>query len=365
MSPRTSPRQIEQIRERHDELSRLLTMGEVIADRSRFQTLSQEWARLDPILREYANREAIVHEQEEVLRLIETQTDPELLSLAREELESITRRLRACEERLEHHLHPPDPRTGASLFLEIRAGTGGDEAALFAGTLFRMYSRYAERAGWSVELVNHHAGEQGGFKEIISRIEGPYAYPRLLYEAGTHRVQRVPKTEAQGRIHTSTATVAVLAEPEEDLETPLWSPSDLRIDTFRASGAGGQHVNKTESAIRITHLPTGLAVECQDERSQHKNRSRALALLGARLLAIQREKDAAAVRLKRREMVGSGERAERIRTYNYPQNRVTDHRIGLTLYQLDSILEGDLDPLIEPLIVAAREHAERASPMDR
>ncbi|EQD71081.1 peptide chain release factor 1 [mine drainage metagenome] len=357
MNPRISPHQLDQIRERHAELTRLLASSDVIADRTRFQVLSQEWSRLDPIIREQACWERLKLEQEEAQRLIQSSSDPELQCMAREELDLITRRLSACGERLDLHLNPPDQLAQASLFLEIRAGTGGDEAALIVGMLFRMYSRYAERSGWSMEVVDHHAGEQGGFKEIISRIEGTSAYPRLLHEAGTHRVQRVPKTEARGRIHTSTATVAVLPEPEGVLDTPLFAPSELRIDTYRASGAGGQHVNKTESAIRITHLPTGIAVECQDERSQHKNRTRALALLGARLLAIQREREAENVQVKRREMVGSGDRAERIRTYNYAQNRVTDHRIGLTLYQLDSILEGDLDPLIEPLVSAARERS--------
>ncbi|MHB1543082.1 MAG: peptide chain release factor 1 [Gammaproteobacteria bacterium] len=357
MTPRISPHQLDQFRERHAELARLLALSEVITDRTRFQALSQEWARLDPILREQACWERFKHEREEALRLIQANSDPELEHLAREELDLLTRRMSACEDRLNVYLNPPDRLANANLFLEIRAGTGGDEAALFVGTLFRMYSRFAERSAWSIEVINHHAGEHGGFKEIITRIEGSSAYPRLLHEAGTHRVQRVPKTEAQGRIHTSTATVAVLPEPEGVLDTPLFSPSDLRIDTFRASGAGGQHVNKTESAIRITHLPTGISVECQDERSQHKNRARALALLGARLLAIQREREADAVRVKRREMVGSGDRAERIRTYNYAQNRVTDHRIGLTLYQLDSILEGDLDPLIDPLVAQARERS--------
>lgn len=355
MNPRISPRHLDEIRDRHAELTRLLAMGEVIADRSRFQELSQEWARLDPILSEQASWELLKREHEEALRLIETTSDPELQRLAREELDLLAARLSACEARLDAHLNPPDRLAHANVFLEIRAGTGGDEAALFAGTLFRMYSRYAERSAWSLEVVNHHPGEQGGFKEIISRIEGASVYARLVHEAGTHRVQRVPKTEAQGRIHTSTATVAVLPEPEDTLDVPLYSPSDLRIDTFRASGAGGQHVNKTESAIRITHLPTGIVVECQDERSQHKNRARALSLLGARLLAAERERAAVAVQTQRREMVGSGDRAERIRTYNYAQNRVTDHRIGLTLYQLDSILEGNLDPLLDPLMTRARE----------
>jgi len=243
---------------------------------------------------------------------------------------------------------PRDQRDDANIFLEIRAGTGGDEAAIFAGDLFRMYSRYAERQGWKVEVLSDSAGEHGGYKEVISRVVGKGAYSRLKFESGTHRVQRVPATESQGRIHTSACTVAILPELEEIEDVPI-NPADLRIDTFRSSGAGGQHVNKTDSAIRITHLPSGVVVECQDERSQHKNRSRAMALLRARLLETQQQKQVAQQAQDRRLQVGSGDRSERIRTYNYPQGRVTDHRINLTLYQLPTVMEGALEDVIGPL----------------
>ncbi len=257
--------------------------------------------------------------------------------------------LRAQQEGdLELLLVPRDPRDDANIFLEVRAGTGGDEAALFAGDLFRMYSRYAEQRRWNVETIDASEGEHGGFKRVIARIEGQGAFSRMKFESGTHRVQRVPATESQGRIHTSACTVAILAEPEES-EAPAINPADLKIDTYRASGAGGQHVNKTESAIRITHLPSGIVVECQDERSQHKNRARAMALLAARLADIQREQQEAATSAARRLQVGSGDRSERIRTYNFPQGRLTDHRINLTLYSLERVIAGDLDPVIDPL----------------
>jgi peptide chain release factor 1 len=242
-----------------------------------------------------------------------------------------------------------DPRDSRNVFLEVRAGTGGDEAALFAGDLLRMYSRYAERRGWAVETISETPGEKGGYREVITRISGPNVFARLKLESGTHRVQRVPDTEAQGRIHTSACTVAILPEMEE-VGTVELNPADLRVDTFRASGAGGQHVNKTDSAIRITHIPSGIVVECQDERSQHKNRSRAMSLLRARLQAAEQEKHDAAEARERKLQVGSGDRSERIRTYNFPQGRVTDHRINLTLYQLANVIEGDLDPLIDPLL---------------
>ena len=244
---------------------------------------------------------------------------------------------------------PKDPHDDSNIFLEIRAGTGGDEAAIFAGDLFRMYHRYAETRGWQVEVLSESSGEHGGYKEIISRIIGQGAYSRLKFESGAHRVQRVPETEAQGRIHTSACTVAIMPELDE-VEQVAINPADLKVDTYRASGAGGQHVNKTDSAIRITHLPSGLIVECQDERSQHKNRARAMSLLQARLLAMEQEKQQKQQQQTRRLLVGTGDRSERIRTYNFPQGRLTDHRIGLTLYKLDQIVQGDLDPVLEPLI---------------
>jgi peptide chain release factor 1 len=249
---------------------------------------------------------------------------------------------------LQKHLLPKDPNDARNIYLEIRAGTGGDEAALFAGDLFRMYSRYAERHGWQVEIMSASAGEHGGYKEIICRVVGRGVYSHLKFESGAHRVQRVPATESQGRIHTSACTVAIMPEVEEVDEVDV-STGDLRIDTYRASGAGGQHVNRTDSAVRITHLPSGIVVECQDERSQHKNKARAMSLLKARLLAAEQEKQQSEQARQRRQLVGSGDRSERIRTYNFPQGRITDHRINLTLYKLDEILQGDLDQIVEPL----------------
>jgi peptide chain release factor 1 len=275
--------------------------------------------------------------------------DREMKALAQEEAHAATERIAELEVELQRLLLPKDPHDQSNIFLEIRAGTGGDEAALFAGDLFRMYSRYAELRGWRVEVLSASEGEHGGFKEIIARIVGVGAYSRLKFESGAHRVQRVPETESQGRIHTSAATVAIMPEVDEIEEIDV-SPNELRIDTFRASGAGGQHVNKTDSAIRITHLPSGIVVECQDERSQHKNRARAMSLLKAKLLDEQERKQIAAQAAQRKSLVGSGDRSERIRTYNFPQGRVTDHRINLTLYKLDEILQGHLDQVIDPLV---------------
>jgi len=274
--------------------------------------------------------------------------DPELAAMAEDELVQAGERVEALETELKKHLVPRDPLDEANIFLEIRAGTGGDEAAIFAGDLFRMYSRYAETQGWHVEVLSESEGEHGGYKEIISRVVGRGAYSRLKFESGAHRVQRVPETESQGRIHTSACTVAVLPEPEEVEEIDI-NPAELRVDTYRSSGAGGQHVNKTDSAVRITHLPTGIVVECQDERSQHKNRARAMNLLRARLLDAERSRREAEHARTRKLLVGSGDRSERIRTYNFPQGRVTDHRINLTLYRLDEILQGGLDQVVEPL----------------
>jgi peptide chain release factor 1 len=269
--------------------------------------------------------------------------------MAEEELEPLTARKDDLLLELQKSLIPPDPHDNSNVYLEIRAGTGGDEAAIFAGDLFRMYSRYAETMGWQVEILSARDGEHGGYKEIISRITGSGIYARLKFESGAHRVQRVPATESQGRIHTSACTVAVLPEPDE-VEAVDINPAELRIDTYRASGAGGQHVNKTDSAVRITHLPSGIVVECQDERSQHKNRARAMSLLQARLLDVQVAEQETAQAEKRKLLVGSGDRSERIRTYNYPQGRVTDHRINLTLYKLDEVLTGGVDQVIQPLI---------------
>jgi peptide chain release factor 1 len=340
-------RRLQRTVERFEEVGALLAEPEVIARQGQFRELSVEYARLEPIARRF---EAFRRLEDELQAAEEMAAgaDAEMRDLAATEVEELRRRMAAEEAELTRLLVPRDPRDESNIFLEIRAGTGGDEAAIFAGDLHRMYSRYAERRGWKVEVLSESAGEHGGYKEIISRVVGRGAYSQLKFESGAHRVQRVPATESQGRIHTSACTVAILPELEDIEDVPI-NPAELRIDTFRASGAGGQHVNKTDSAIRITHLPTGVVVECQDERSQHKNRSRAMALLRARLLESQQQKQVAQQAQDRRLQVGTGDRSERIRTYNYPQGRVTDHRINLTLYQLPTIMEGALDDVIGPL----------------
>jgi peptide chain release factor 1 len=344
-------RRLERTAERFEEVGRLLADPDVIARQGQFRELSMEYARLEPVAQRFAAFRALEGELASTEQMAEGGTadaDAEMRELAAEEVRALRERLAGEDADLTRLLIPKDPRDDSNIFLEIRAGTGGDEAAIFAGDLFRMYSRYAERQGWKVEVLSDSAGEHGGYKEIISRVVGRGAYSRLKFESGAHRVQRVPATESQGRIHTSACTVAILPELEEIEDLPI-NPAELRIDTFRASGAGGQHVNKTDSAIRITHLPTGVVVECQDERSQHKNRSRAMALLRARLLEAQRQKQTAQQAQDRKLQVGSGDRSERIRTYNFPQGRVTDHRINLTLYQLPSIIEGALEDVIGPL----------------
>jgi len=338
---------LEQLSARHAEVSALLAELNVINDQERFRALSKEYAQLQPVAGNFAAYQQFLQEQA-AAREIAKESDPELRALAEDELLALDGRFEALEQELQTLLLPSDPHDNSNIFLEIRAGTGGDEAALFAGALFRMYSRYAELRRWQVEVLSVSEGEHGGYKEIIVRIIGRGAYSRLKFESGAHRVQRVPETESQGRIHTSAATVAILPEAE-DIEAIAINPNDLRIDTYRSSGAGGQHVNKTDSAIRLTHLPTGIVVECQDERSQHKNRARAMSLLRAKLLAAEQQKQRAAIAQTRRLLVGTGDRSERIRTYNFPQGRVTDHRINLTLYKLPEILLGFLDPIIEPL----------------
>ncbi|RME32441.1 MAG: peptide chain release factor 1 [Gammaproteobacteria bacterium] len=346
---------LESLHERHGELAALLADPEVIGDSDRFRALSKEYSELTPLARAW-DRYRQLHGELEEAHVLLAGEDPELRALAREEIARLEAECEALEDELRRLLTPRDPYETGSLFLEIRAGTGGDEAALFAADLLRMYLRYAERKGWKSEIVSASENELGGYREVVVRIAGKGVWSHLRFESGVHRVQRVPATESQGRIHTSACTVAVMPEVE-DLPDIELRPEDLRVDTFRASGAGGQHVNKTDSAIRITHLPTGIVVECQDERSQHKNRARAMGLLKARLLdrELQRRRQAEAD--DRRRQVGSGDRSERIRTYNYPQGRVTDHRINLTLYQLEAVLDGDLDPVIEPLM-AARQAEE-------
>ncbi|RUQ33687.1 MAG: peptide chain release factor 1 [Candidatus Competibacteraceae bacterium] len=339
---------LEQLASRHEEVSALLAEPAVIGDNDRFRALSMEYAQLEPVASGFwAYRHTL--DELDAARELSRDSDPELRALAQDEILEAENRLADQEQALQLLLLPRDPHDAGNLFLEIRAGTGGDEAALFAGDLLRMYGRYAELRGWTLELLSESLGEHGGYKEVISRVIGQGAYARLKFESGAHRVQRVPATEAQGRIHTSAATVAVLPELAE-IEQVEINPGDLRVDTYRASGAGGQHVNKTDSAIRLTHLPSGIVVECQDERSQHKNRSRAMSLLQAKLLAAEREKQTSAQAQNRKLQVGSGDRSERIRTYNFPQGRITDHRINLTLYKLGDVLEGNLDVVIEPLI---------------
>jgi len=333
--------------ERHEEVGRLLGDTATISDKERFRELSKEYSRLDEVAQDFTAHQQLERDLAAAGELRDSD-DAEMASMADDEHKQLTARLAELERKLLLHLVPKDPDDDANLFLEVRAGTGGDEAAIFAGDLFRMYSRYAERQGWTVEILSANPGEHGGYREVISRVVGKGAYAKLKFESGVHRVQRVPETEAQGRIHTSTCTVAVFPEPEE-LEEVEINKADLKVDTYRASGAGGQHVNKTDSAVRITHLPTGIVVECQDERSQHKNRARAMSLLAARIRDAEETKRHAETAEKRRSLVGTGDRSERIRTYNFPQGRLTDHRINLTLYKLAAVVEGDLDDVIGPL----------------
>ncbi len=337
-----------QLSQRQQELAGLMSDPEIINDQNRFRELGKEYAQLNEIVQcftDYQKNEVDFKAAQTML----LENDKEIKELAELELVTLKDERLKYEEQLQALLLPKDPHDSSNVFLEIRAAAGGDEAAIFAGDLFRMYSRYAERQGWKMEIISEQVGEYGGFKEIISRIVGQGAYSKLKFESGAHRVQRVPTTETQGRIHTSTTTVAVMPELDE-IESIEINPADLRTDTYRASGAGGQHVNKTESAIRITHIPTGIVVECQDERSQHKNRARAMSLLQARILNQQQEAQQKNTSETRRSLVGTGDRSERIRTYNFPQGRVTDHRISLTLYKVEAVIEGGLGDIIEPLI---------------
>ena len=338
---------LDQARERHEEIGILLSTPEILADQNRFRELSVEYAELAPVVEtweKWLNAEKSVEEAKSLLK----SPDIEMQDLANDEIASSIKEQQQLETYLNLLLLPKDADDENNIFLEIRAGTGGDEAALFAGDLFRMYHRYVENNKWQIETINTSNGDHGGYKEIIARVIGRGAYARFKFESGTHRVQRVPETESQGRIHTSACTVAVLPE-RESIEGVDIQTADLKIDTYRASGAGGQHVNTTDSAIRITHLPSGLVVECQDERSQHKNKARALSLLSARLLEKERAEQAREQAENRKLQVGSGDRSQRIRTYNFPQGRVTDHRINLTLYKLEDLLGGNLDMLIQPL----------------
>jgi len=346
----TLRRKLEALAERRDELERLLADPGVAADQDRFRAFSREFSQLEPVAAALADERQA---RDDLAAAQAMQADPELRELADEEIAAANARLAELDDTLMALLVPRDARDEGDLYLEVRAGTGGDEAAIFAGDLLRMYSRYAERQGWRVEIESASPGEHGGFREVIARVEGRGAYAHLKFESGTHRVQRVPETESQGRIHTSAATVAIIPVEEDGPPIEI-NPADLKVDTFRSSGAGGQHVNKTESAIRITHVPSGIVVESQTERSQHANRDKAMKRLKAMLAEAEAEKQAAATAASRKLQVGSGDRSQRIRTYNYPQGRITDHRVeGLTLYDLPNVMEGALDPLVERL---SREH---------
>ena len=337
------------LQDRYEELTALLGDAEVIGNQTQFRAYSREYAEVEPVVttfREFSKVQADLEGAQALLK----DSDPDMREMAEEEVASAREQLLVLEDHLQRMLLPKDPNDGRNVFLEVRAGTGGDEAAIFSGDLFRMYSRYAEKQGWRVEILSESLGEHGGYKEVIARVEGENVYAKLKFESGAHRVQRVPETESQGRIHTSACTVAVLPEPDEQAAIEINS-ADLRVDTYRSSGAGGQHVNKTDSAIRITHLPSGIVVECQEERSQHKNRAKAMAWLAAKL---QDQQDAAAhkeISETRKLLVGSGDRSERIRTYNFPQGRVTDHRINLTLYSLNEVIAGDCEQVIGPLLL--------------
>ena len=333
---------------RHEEIQALLSEIETINDQDKFRSLSMEYSQLEDVVKNfnaYQQAQTALASAREMLE----EDDAEMREMAEEEIAENSAQIESLEVELQKLLLPKDPNDSANVFLEIRAGTGGDEAAIFAGDLFRMYSRYAETQKWQLEILNSNEGEHGGYKEIIARIIGHGAYSHLKFESGAHRVQRVPETESQGRVHTSAATVAIIPEGEEVQMIEI-NPGDLRVDTFRASGAGGQHVNKTDSAIRLTHLPTGTVVECQDERSQHKNRARAMSLLQARIYDAEKQKQDQAQAAERKSLVGGGDRSERIRTYNYPQGRMTDHRINLTLYKLDEIMQGSLGYVVDPLM---------------
>jgi peptide chain release factor 1 len=339
---------LENLQERYDEVSAMLSDAGIISDQNKFRELSKEYAELEPVVKCFASYQRVVEDIEEA-KLLLKDGDADMREMAQEELKDSEERQEELGTELQRLLLPKDPNDDKNVFLEIRAGTGGDEAAIFSGDLFRMYCRYAETQKWKIEILSQHDGEHGGYKEIITRVVGQGVYSKLKFESGVHRVQRVPATESQGRIHTSACTVAVMPEADEMEEVAI-NKADIRVDTFRASGAGGQHVNKTDSAIRITHIPTGVVVECQDERSQHKNRARAMSLLVARLKSAQEEVAAKTISDERRNLVGSGDRSERIRTYNFPQGRMTDHRINLTLYKLSEVMEGELGEVIQPLV---------------
>ena len=339
---------LDNLKDRFGELEALLSDAEIISDQSRFRDLSKEYAEIEELVKSY-DRFAQVTEELEQTKEMQKDTDSDIREMADEEFRSNTEELEELELNMQTLLLPKDSKDRLNVFIEIRAGTGGDEAAIFSGDLLRMYSRYAELQGWKLEIISERHGEHGGYKEVVTRIEGKNVFEKLKFESGAHRVQRVPETETQGRIHTSACTVAIMPEMDEIDEIEV-NKGDLRVDTFRASGAGGQHVNKTDSAVRLTHLPSGIVVECQDERSQHKNKARAMSLLQAKLMDEATQAQHQEESDNRRKLVGSGDRSEKIRTYNYPQGRVTDHRIKLTLYNLAEVMSGDLAAVIQPLI---------------
>ncbi len=339
---------LEGLVERHEEIAALLGDPEVISNQNKFRDLSKEYSQLESVVDKFKTHQQAEQDRSSAEEML-AEDDAEMKEMAQEEIKEVNQKIEALELDLQKLLLPKDPNDEKNIFLEIRAGTGGDEAALFSGALFRMYSKYAEKKRWQIEVLSEHGGDKGGYKEIICRIAGNAVYSHLKFESGAHRVQRVPETESQGRVHTSACTVVIMPEADE-VEVEDINPADLRIDTFRASGSGGQHVNKTDSAIRITHLPSGVVVECQEERSQHKNRAKAMKVLQSRLLEAARSEQQKDEESTRRDLVGTGDRSDRIRTYNFPQGRMTDHRINLTLYKLDEIMEGDLDMVIEPLM---------------
>jgi len=350
---RSIANKLAQLANRLEELNQLLAAENATADLDQYRRLTREHAEITPVVELY---QQYVKGEGDLQAAQEMSGDPAMRDFAESEIKQTRERLAGLEQDLQQKLLPKDPNDERSIFLEVRAGTGGDESAIFAGELFRMYSRHAERNRWQVEVISQSPSDLGGYKEIIAKIVGQGAYSKLKFESGGHRVQRVPVTETQGRIHTSACTVAVMPEADEIADVVL-NPAELRIDTYRASGAGGQHVNKTESAVRVTHLPTGIVAECQDDRSQHKNRARALGILAARIKDAQTREQQAKTAATRKSLIGSGDRSERIRTYNFPQGRVTDHRINLTLYKIDKIMEGDIDELISAL--AAEHQAEQ------
>ena len=351
-------KKLDQLLDRYEELAALLSDAEIIADQKKFRVYSKEYADIEPVVQCFRSHEEQSRQLEDA-RLMLEDSDFDIREMAELEITELSQSLASINQSLQTLLLPKDPHDASNIFLEIRAGTGGDEAAIFAGDLFRMYARYGETQNWKTEILNERHGEHGGYKEIIARLEGQDVFGKMKFESGAHRVQRVPQTESQGRIHTSACTVAILPEVE-DIEEIEIDKNDLRVDTYRASGAGGQHVNKTDSAVRLTHLPTGMVVECQDERSQHKNKARAMSLLQAKLLDNAQTEQINEQAATRRNLVGSGDRSEKIRTYNFPDGRVTDHRINLTLHRLSQVMTGDLDPIIDQLLIEHQADLLRA-----